>query len=225
MWIYAHYPHIQACTLQRRAVFPPLAVEQMIMGKISVSGRCLATLTLRAQQTGMLAPSGPRQLQQPLQQVRPNEESRSWEWRWAGRDRSPAWWGHSWRPTWESLGTLGLRLLLLACTGHPGGAVLLSLSEFPFLTPQLHYLELPMCLNSKSSRWCVLIYVMSCSVMFPAKFFLSQRPWKPSFSRFLLRWILSGCSRSSSQVGTTIDSLFALKLNELNSKNDSMSKS
>ena len=69
------------------------------MGKISVSGWCLATISLRAWQTRMLALSGPRQLEPPHLQAGPNEGSWAWESRQASVDRCPAWWGRSWGTT------------------------------------------------------------------------------------------------------------------------------
>lgn len=93
-----HHTLINAQTTGR--LFPAPTVEQRIMPKISESGWCLAALSPRARQTRMPALSGPRQLEPPLQQVGPNEESGAWEWRRAGRQparhRSPAWWGHRW---------------------------------------------------------------------------------------------------------------------------------
>lgn len=83
-----HQPHA--------ACFPAPTVEQGIMGKISVSGWCLVTLSLRRRQTRMLALSVPHQLELPLQQAGPNEESRAGDWRRAGSHRSPACSGHSW---------------------------------------------------------------------------------------------------------------------------------
>lgn len=55
--------------------FPDPTVEQRIMGKISVSGCYLATLSRREWQTRMLALSGPRQLEQAISQAGPNEEA------------------------------------------------------------------------------------------------------------------------------------------------------
>ena len=82
----------------------------------------------------MPALSGPRQLEPPLQQVGPNEESGAWEWRRAGGqpgiDPQPGE-GTGGGPTRESLGTGGPNLFLPSYIRHPEGDMALSLSVYP----------------------------------------------------------------------------------------------